>query len=185
MVYNDGPALNIPFRNSMKLDFTLGTLALLVLAPLLVWRIYARVKKLMVRQPSVMGRHWAGLMVFTAIVLGTLGEVARQQALLGYWAAGTLLGIGWGVFGMRKTRLELTDRGYFFTPYLPLGMVFALGFAARVLYLLFEAYANQGSGVPMQRLTDSPVTVFALTAMAGYFGTMSGGLLRWRLRHGD
>lgn len=169
----------------MKLDPTLGTIALLVLAPLLVWRIYSRVKKLLVRQPSVMARHWTGALVFIAIVLVTLAEVARQQALLPYWAAGTALGVGWGVFSLRKTRLESTQQGHFFTPYMPLGLLFALGFAARVLYVLLEAYANQGSGVPMQRLTDSPVTVLVLTAMAGYFGTVSAGLLRWRLRQDD
>lgn len=166
----------------MKLDLTLGTVALLIIAPLLVWRIYSRVKKLMARQRSIAARHWAGALVFTAIVLVTLAEVAGNTLLLGYWAAGTALGIGWGLFALRKTRMESTAEGAFFTPYAPLGMLFALLFAARVLYILFEVYANQGTGVPMRKLTESPVTVLALTLMAGYFGTVSAGLLRWRLR---
>ena len=51
------------------MNFTLGTVALLILAPLLVWRIYSRVNKLMVRQQSIMARHWTGMLVFLAMVL--------------------------------------------------------------------------------------------------------------------
>lgn len=164
-------------------SLTLGTVALLILGPLLVWRIYARVNKLMVRQQSIMARHWTGALVFLAMVLVTLSEViGRDLMLMGSWAVGTAFGIGWALFAWKRMRLEITPEGYFYTPFRPLGILFAMVFAARVLYLLLEVYANQGS-MPVQRLTDSPLTVLAITLMAGYFGTISAGLLRWRIKH--
>lgn len=164
-------------------SLTLGTVALLILGPLLVWRIYSRVNKLMVRQQSIMARHWTGALVFLAMILVTLSEVVgANPMLMGSWAAGTGFGIGWALFAFKRTRLEITPEGYFYTPFKPLGLLFAMLFAARVLYLLLEVYANQGT-MPLQRLTDSPLTVLAITLMAGYFGTISAGLLRWRLRH--
>ena len=173
-------------RQHTRMNFeslTLGTVALLILAPLLVWRIYSRVNKLMVRQQSIMARHWTGTLVFLAMVLVTLSEVVSRDAMLmASWAVGTAFGIGWAVFAFKRTRLEMTPEGYFYTPVKPLGMLFAMLFAARVLYLLLEVYANQGA-MPVQRLTESPLTVLAITLMAGYFGTISAGLLRWRLRH--
>ena len=53
-------------------------------------------------------------------------------------------------------------------------------FTARVLYVGFEIYANQGSNVPMGRFTDSIVSMLAVGLTGGYFGTMSAGLAMWR-----
>jgi hypothetical protein len=55
-------------------------------------------------------------------------------------------------------------------------------FAARILYIGFEMYANQGSDLPTPRFTDSPLTMLAVGLTGGYFGTYSAGLLRWRAR---
>jgi hypothetical protein len=164
-------------------SLNIGTIALLILGPLLVWRIYSRVNKLMLRQQSIMARHWTGMLVFLAMILVTLSEViGRDVMLMGSWAAGTAFGIGWALFAFRRFRLEITPEGYFFTPFKPLGLLIAMLFAARVLYLLLEVYMNQGS-MPLQRLSDSPLTVLAITLMAGYFGTISAGLVRWRMQH--
>lgn len=165
-------------------SLTVWTVALLILAPLLVWRIYSRVNKLMVRQKSVITRHWTGVGVFLAIILVTLTEViGGDPILLGCWAAGTAFGIGWALFAWRRVRLEVTPEGFFFTPFRPLGLLFAMLLASRLLYLLIEVYANQGA--PMQRFTESPVTVLAFTLVAGYFGAISAGLLRWRLQNDE
>lgn len=154
-------------------------LALLVLTPLLVWRIYSRIKLAMAPQRSVMSRHWLGLAVFTAMALIVLAEASRDIIQLGYGIVGLAFGIGWGVFGARRTRMEVRPDGYWFRPYARLGIVIAMLFFARMLYVGFDLYAG---GQPMQRLTANPLTVIAMTVMAGYFGTLSASLLHWRLR---
>ena len=158
----------------------LTTLALLVLTPLLVWRVYSRLKGMMQRQRSIVSRHWTGLGVFMAMVLVPGSDLMARPMSLAWLAVGTAAGIAYGVWGLRLTRFEDTDEGYYFTPNARLGILMAMLFVARILYIGFELYANQGSGVPAPRFTDSPLTLLSLGLVAGYFGTYSAGLLRWR-----
>jgi hypothetical protein len=156
------------------------TLALLLLTPILVWRIYTRLKTQMARQRSIMSRHYTGVLVFGGMVLVTLSEVLARPYGLGALTAGTALGVFWGVFALRRTLFEDTEGGYFFTPPMRLGIVMAMVLVARVLYIGIELYANQGSGQPAPRFTDSPLTMLCVGLTAGYFGWFSAGLLRWR-----
>jgi hypothetical protein len=158
----------------------LTTLALLVLTPLLVWRIYSRLKGMMARQRSIVSRHWTGLGVFAAMVIVPGSELVSRPALLAWLTVGAVAGIAYGIWGLRLTRFEDTGQGYYFTPNARLGILIAMLFVARLMYIGFEIYANQGAGTPMPRLTDSPLTLLSLGLAAGYFATYSAGLLRWR-----
>ncbi|TFW18600.1 hypothetical protein E4L96_12835 [Massilia arenosa] len=162
--------------------FSLSTLALVVLVPLLVWRIYSRVKGVMGRQVSVPSRHWLGVLVCGAALAVSVAEVMGSTTLLGYLALGALFGIGWGLFAFKRTRLFANDEGYFFQPYAPLGIAVAMLFAARILYVGVDLYINQGIPMRVQEpFMHAPLTVAAIAFVAGYFGTISAGLLRWRL----
>lgn len=156
------------------------TIALLILVPLLMWRVYARLKRMMARQQSVVSRHWTGLAVFTAMVLVPGVELIGQPASLGWLAVGSMTGIGWAVWGLRKTRREVTPEGYFFTPNARLGMLVAMLFVGRIIYVGLEIFVNQGSANALPRFTDSPLTLICLGVFAGYFGAFSAGMLRWR-----
>jgi integral membrane sensor domain MASE1 len=161
---------------------SLTTFALIALVPLLVWRIYSRIKSQMTRQRSIVSRHYTSLIVFAAMVLvpGTaLGDRPFQLALL---AAGALAGIALGTYGLRRTRFEDTPEGYFFTPPSRMGILVAMVLVARVIYLGIEIYMNQGSNHPNPRFTDSPITMLCLGMTAAYFATFSAGLMRWRRR---
>ena len=160
----------------------LATLALLVLTPFLVWRIYTRLRSAMARQRSIVSRHWTGVGVFTAMVAVPASELVTRPALLGWLALGAAAGIGYAVWGLRMTRFEDTDEGYYFTPNARLGILIAMLFTARILYLGFEMYANQGSNLPTPRFTDSPLTMLTVGLTGGYFATFSAALLRWRMK---
>ena len=160
----------------------LTTLALLVLTPFLVWRVYSRLKTMMGRQRSIMARHWTGLGVFLAMLLVPASELVSRPPMLGWLALGAVFGVAYGVWGLRLTRFEDTDEGYYFTPNARLGILIAMLFTARILYLGFEMYANQGSNTPPPRFTDSLLTMLAVGVTGGYFGTFSAGVLRWRLK---
>ena len=99
----------------------LTTLALLVLTPFLVWRVYSRLRTMMARQRSIVSRHWTGLGVFLAMVLVPASELVSKPAMLGWLVLGTAAGIGYGVWGLKLTRFEDTDEGYYFTPNARLG----------------------------------------------------------------
>ncbi|WP_075794380.1 hypothetical protein [Massilia putida] len=161
---------------------SLTTLALIALVPLLVWRIYSRIKNQMTRQRSIVSRHYTGLIVFAALVVVPGTEVVDRPFQLAALAAGAIAGIALGNYGLRRTRFEDTPEGYFFTPPSRMGILIAMLLVARVIYLGIEIYMNQGSNQPNPRFSDSPVTMLCLGMTAAYFATFSLGLMRWRQR---
>jgi hypothetical protein len=161
---------------------SLTTLALIALVPLLVWRIYSRLKNQMARQRSIMSRHYTGLIVFAALIVIPGTEVVDRPFQLAALAAGAIAGIALGTYGVRRTRFEDTPEGYFFTPPSRMGILVAILLVARVVYLGIEIYMNQGSSRPNPRFSDSPVTMLCLGITAAYFATFSASLMRWRQR---
>jgi len=161
---------------------SLTTLALIALLPLLVWRIYQRLKTQMARQRSILSRHYTGVLVFAAIVLVPITELGQRPFSLAALALGAIAGIALGSHGLRRTRFEDTAEGYFFTPPSRMGILVAMLLVARVLYLGIEIYMNQGSNQPNPRFSDSPVTMFCVGLSGAYFATFSAGLMRWRQR---
>lgn len=162
------------------MELTVTTLALLVLTPLLVWRIYRRIQSRMVRQRSIVSRHYTGILVFGAMILVPAAQLLDNPYNLAALLVGAAGGIGYGVWGLKLTRFEDTPQGYYFTPNARLGIVMAMILVARILYIGVEIYTRQGTGVPADRLTDSPLTMLCVGLTAGYFGCYSSGLLRWR-----
>jgi integral membrane sensor domain MASE1 len=161
---------------------SLTTLALIALFPLLVWRVYSRLKTQMARQRSILSRHYTGLFVFAAMVLVPGSELVDRPFQLAALAGGAIAGMALGSYGLRRTRFEDTPEGYFFTPPARMGILVAMLLVARVLYLGIEIYMNQGSSQPNPRFTDSPITMLCLGLTAAYFATFSASLMRWRQR---
>jgi len=166
-------------NHCMNSSLTITTVALLVLTPVLVWRVYARLKTQMQRQRSILTRHYTGIFVFLAMILVPASEVLGKPMSLAALAVGTAAGIAYGIWGLKLTRFEETDEGYYFTPNARLGIVIAMLFAARVLYIGFELYAGS---TPTPPFTDSPLTMLVVGLTGAYFGTYSIGILRWRLK---
>jgi hypothetical protein len=166
-------------NHCMNSSLTITTVALLVLTPVLVWRVYARLKTQMQRQRSILTRHYTGIFVFLAMILVPASEVLGKPMSLGALAVGTAAGIAYGIWGLKLTRFEETDEGYYFTPNARLGIVIAMLFAARVLYIGFELYAGS---TPTPPFTDSPLTMLVVGLTGAYFGTYSIGILRWRMK---
>lgn len=159
---------------------SITTLALIVLIPVLVWRIYSRLKTQMARQRSIMSRHYTGLLVFAALVLVPLASLGGRPYALVALAGGAAMGVFLGLYGLRRTRFEDTDQGYYFTPDQRLGVLVAMVLVARIIYLGIQIYMNQGSNQPNPRFTDSPLTMYCLGLTASYFAAYSAGLMRWR-----
>lgn len=159
-----------------------STIALLLLSPILVWRIYTRIKATMKRQRSVMQRHYTGAGVFTGLLIIAASQLIDWPASLGWLGLGAAFGIGYGIWGLKLTRFETVSEGYYFTPNARLGVALAMQFVAAVLYVGFEIYANQGSGLPTPKVSDYIFFLPSMGLMAGYFATYSAGMLRWRMK---
>lgn len=160
-----------------------STITLLLLLPLITWRVYARFRRMVGRQRLSRIRPWITLAVFPAL-LALLCVAAHAHPERLWWLAASL-GIGWplGIFGLRKTRFEPTPQGLFYTPNAHLGIALSLLFVARIVYRLVEVYAiNPTAAHGMDDFARSPLTLAVFGLLAGYYITYAVGLVRWRLR---
>jgi hypothetical protein len=157
------------------------TLVLLALTPLIVWRIYARVRRMVGRQRSSRVRPWISVCLFPVlVVLLALGSLQYPVALA--WLAGGLVaGILLAVYGLRLTRFERTEQGLFYTPNLYLGTALSLLLIGRILYRIIEVYAGGApSAADLSHFARSPATLAIFGTLAGYYVAYAIGLLLWR-----
>lgn len=156
---------------------TIGVIALVL------WRLYARIRRAIGRQEFKRGRVILTLVVFpTVLVLMLLTSIVHPVtaiALCAGAAVGTLL----GVYGLRLTRFEATEAGHFYTPNAHLGIALSLLFVGRLVYrfLHLQMSAEVPAGPPMD-FTRSPVTLLIFATLAGYYVSYAIGLLRWSQR---
>ena len=149
-----------------------------VLVPFVMWRVYQRVKRLMVRQRSQAWRHWVSLVLFPALLV-MLGVVAlAHPSVLAGMAAGIAAGAALGVLGLRKTKYERIGSEFFYTPNAHIGILVSMLFVGRLLYRGYEFYVL-GTAQP-QDFASSPLTLLVFGILAGYYTMYAAGLLRWR-----
>lgn len=178
-------AYNRCFTRTLNAYMETTTLALLCLAPLLVWRIYSRLKKLVARQQSHMWRHWLVAIGFPALILFLATTTKFEILPLSTLGAGVLAG-GWlGVLGLKLTRFEQVGKHFFFTQHRYLAMAITMLFVARLLYRGMEIYLNTRLPVPLPPppFGQSPLTMAAYGLVTGYYATYAWGLIRWRKRN--
>ena len=167
-----------------KLYMETTTLALLFLVPLLVWRIYSRLKKLVARQKSQPWRHWLVAIAVPALILFLATTTKFEILPLSSLGAGVLAG-GWlGVLGIKLTRFEQVGKDFYFTQHRYLGLAITMLFIARLLYRGMEIYLNTRLDVPVPPppFGQSPLTMAAYGLVTGYYASYAWGLLRWRQR---
>jgi len=152
-----------------------------VVAPLVLWRMYSRIKRLTTRQRSKVWRHRTTLVFFPLLVL-MLAALCLQTspiALAGL-AAGLPLGLVLARMATSRTKFEQIGEDYYFTPHAPIGMLVALLFMGRMGYRAYEYYAL--GSFAHQEFATSPLTLFIFGILAGYYMTFAAGLLAWRRR---
>jgi hypothetical protein len=150
-----------------------------VVAPLVLWRVYSRIKRLTSRQQSKTWRHRTTLVFFPLLVLSLAAGAVLTGALpLIALAAGLPLGVVLGRIAIGKTRFEQAGDAYYFTPHAPIGMLIALLFMGRMAYRAYEYYAL--GALQHHEFATSPLTLFIFGLLAGYYMTYAFGLLAWR-----
>ncbi|MES2047044.1 MAG: hypothetical protein V4447_01480 [Pseudomonadota bacterium] len=160
-----------------------STITLLILLPLLAWRIYSRFKRMVGRQRLSKVRPWITLAIFPALILLLCAATWSHPERLWLMAAGLTCGGLLGVFGLRKTSFETSPQGLFYTPNAHLGIALTLLFVARIAYRMIEVLALDPQ-IPrgMGDFARSPLTLGVFGLLAGYYIAYAIGLLRWRYR---
>jgi hypothetical protein len=159
------------------------SLVVVVLVPLLAWRIYKRVRRNIGRQRSRLWRHWAGTvlcpLLLAVLALGAMHSLPAEEALLGGIAGGLALGF----YGLRLTRFEHEGNQFFYTPNPYLGVGLSLLLVGRIAWRMVELYETQGHLTPASGdVARSPLTLLMVGLVFGYYAAYSLGLLRWRRR---
>jgi hypothetical protein len=160
-----------------------SNLVLMLLLPLIVWRVYARFRRMVGRQRLSRIRPWITLAIFPTLV-ALLAYASREQpARLAWLAAGLAFGALLARYGWKKTAFETTPRGLFYTPNAHLGIALSLLFVARILYRFVEIYAIDRAGArDAADFVKSPLTLSVFGLLAGYYIAYAVGLAHWRRR---
>ena len=156
---------------------------LIVLLPLLVWRLHARYRRLVGRQRTNKYRPWITLGIYT-VLLGLVGWVAW-----GHWPALAALGGGLVCGGLlsrwawSRTQLEPTPQGLYYTPHTHLGIALSLLFLARIAWRVVQlAWLSPGADTGLHGFIASPLTLSVFGLMAGHCTGYAIALYRWRQR---
>jgi hypothetical protein len=165
----------------VNLDRTL--LVAVAIAALVAWRVFARIRRLMVRQRLTGARPWILVCVLpvalAALLLVSLPRPASALALVG----GVAVGVGLGLYGLRLTTFEETPQGLFFTPNRYLGAAISLLLVGRIAYRALRVYVlSEPTGGMAPDFMRTPLTLLLVGTLAGYYLVYSAGLLRWRRR---
>lgn len=165
----------------------LTTVALLLLIPLLIWRIYLRLKRMLARQESLMGKHWMSAVAFSVFLVWMAATMADNVLAVSCLGAGALAGAWLGFFGFKTTHFEVFGTRVYFTPNLRIGLAVFMLFAGRMLYRGVELYMSnhlQAHQLVSQKdFVQSPGTTIILGLLAGYCAAYSSLMIRWRQAH--
>jgi xanthosine utilization system XapX-like protein len=160
-----------------------STIALLVLLPLLAWRVYSRFRRMIGRQRLSRVRPWITLTIFPALVAVLVYAAQAHVERLGWMAGGLMIGSLLAVYGLRLTRFEPTPQGLYYTPSVHLGIALSLLFVGRIVYRLAEVYAIDATAVHSSAdFVRSPATLALFGLLAGYYIGYAFGLVSWRNR---
>jgi hypothetical protein len=150
------------------------------LTPLVLWRVYSRIKRLTTRQRSRTWRHRTTLVFFPLLlVLVGLAGLANPLVLAAL-AAGLAGGAVLGSVALRKTMFEQVGEEFYFTPHAQIGLLVASLFLARMAYRAWKFYMQ--ADFVQHDFVRSPLTLAVFGVLAGYYITYATGLLRWRKR---
>jgi hypothetical protein len=152
-----------------------------VALPIIVWRMYSRIRRNIGRQTLSKWRPWITMTVFPLLVIVISASAASQPMRLLAMAGGIIAGAALGVFGMKHTKFENTPQGLFYTPNAHIGIALSVIFFGRVVYRMFQLYSMDPNAQPNPNdFASSPLTLSIFGLLAGYYVTYAIGLIRFK-----
>ena len=152
-----------------------------LIAVLIGWRMYYRVRRLIGRQPVRVTRLVLTAVLFPILIALVSLSGLRDIRLLEGVVAGVAIGVALGFVGLRLTRFESDEQGCFFVPNTFIGIAVSVLFIGRLVYRFGVLYLSTGQVDPssMQSFGSSPLTLAIFGIVAGYYTTFAIGILLW------
>ena len=165
----------------MPTTFDSHLITVLLVVALVVWRLYARIRRTIGRQRLTKARPWITVVVFPLIAVLLLATSFVHPMVGAALVGGAVVGIALGLLGTRLTKFEATPAGLFYTPNAHLGIALSLLLVLRLGYRFVTLQAIGGNVDPhAMQVGSSPLTMGLFGMLAGYYVTYAIGLLRWR-----
>jgi hypothetical protein len=149
----------------------------ILLGGLIAWSVYRRVRRNIGRQKLRPRRAVISLAVLSIFSLVIAVTSSRNPNLLFGFGGGLVPGTLLGYAGLRLTRFETTDEGHFYTPSARIGVALSLLFIGRLIYRFMVLRTFSQTSHQMPAVAQSPLTLFILGLLAGYYITYYAGLL--------
>lgn len=150
-----------------------------LIIPLVVWRVYTRVKRNIGRQPFRPKRTIASTIIFSVVILLIGIAAAKHPPALAALGGGLLAGIPLALFGLRLTKFESLPSGKFYTPNTYLALALTLFLVGRMAFRMSALIAApQHGSIPLQHPFQSPLTSLMFGLLAGYYITLNIGVLK-------
>ncbi|HZF18646.1 MAG TPA: hypothetical protein VE008_02960 [Burkholderiales bacterium] len=157
-------------------------IAVLGLVALVLWRAYSRMRRLIGRQRLSRLRSWISVCLFPVVVSLLAFVFSGDPYAVAALAAGAAVGAVLAGYGLRLTKFEKTEEGFFYTPSGHIGIALSLLLAGRILYRVVQLYFFAPTAGSPVEFAGSPLTLAIFGALAGYYVAYSAGLLRWQWR---
>lgn len=144
---------------------------------LMAWGVYRRVRRSIGRQPLRPTRSIIRLVILCLVSLMIIAVgYLLDWRILAAFGGGLLPGALLGVFGLKLTKFETTEKGHFYIPDTRIGVALSLLLTGRIIYRMFvlgntDLAANHPP--PMQ----SPLTYLIVGLTFGYYIVYSIGLI--------
>ncbi|TAN04105.1 MAG: DUF1453 domain-containing protein [Rhodanobacteraceae bacterium] len=157
---------------------TPNVLVPIVIAPLIVWRLYARTRRNFGRQPIQPKRMWTRVAILLVVTLLVATQGLIDPRLAAGLGAGLAGGVALGALAMKLTRFEIDGSNDCYFPNPWIGLALSALFIGRLLYRLMVLYPQMshatGGYAAYQR---SPLTMAILGLLLGYYIAYYAGLL--------
>ncbi len=142
-----------------------------LIIPLVLWRVYSRVRRNIGRQP-LRPRRLAGAVIFFSVVTALIALGAtRYPSALAALGGGLALAVPLGLLGLRLTRFELSAEEKFYTPNTTIGLAVTLLFVGRIVYRVVTIVGSgRPAGAPPS-VFENPLTLLVFGLTAGYYIT--------------
>jgi hypothetical protein len=157
-----------------------------LLAPLIMWRVYSRYKRMVGVQKVRPVRLWLSVTLFPLLYLLMLLATKNDPLTLAAQLGGGVLGMVLAFYGLQLTQYHDEDDNLRYTPNAMIGMALTMLMVGRMSYRLVQMYtagdlvAAQAGGA--QGIHQSPLTMFIFGMVIAYYPTYSLGIMRWKNR---
>ncbi|WHZ19858.1 MAG: hypothetical protein OJF55_002007 [Rhodanobacteraceae bacterium] len=151
----------------------------IVIAPLIVWRLYARMRRNFGRQPIQPRRMWARVIILSVVIALFALEGLRGPSLAEGVAAGLLGGVVLGIVALRFTRFEIDGINDCYVPNPWIGLALTALLLGRLLYRFMVLYPamTHAAADGYAAYQRSPLTMAIFGLLIGYYIAYYAGLL--------